>query len=178
MISPPAEQTVAKVIQMPKARSEAPLWATLASTFFYVGRAKPGPGTWAAAIAMLAWMGIGSILGSAWQTPTLICAAVAVTALGVVAGTRYSRATAKKDPCEVVLDEVAGQLIALMAVPIAWKSMLAGLILFRVFDIAKPFPLRRLERFPEGFGIMADDVGAGLYALAVMQVLLHYGLLT
>ena len=58
-----------------------------------------------------------------------------------------------------------------------WKTLLASLILFRVFDIVKPPPLRRLEDLPEGAGIMLDDIGAGLYALAAMQALRHFGLL-
>jgi phosphatidylglycerophosphatase A len=82
-----------------------------------------------------------------------------------------------KDPSFVVIDEVAGQLISLIAVPVAWKTFLAGLILFRVFDILKPPPVRQLERLPEGTGIVLDDVAAGIYALVVMQLLLHWGLL-
>ena len=80
-------------------------------------------------------------------------------------------------PQFVVIDEVAGQLIALIAVPASWKCLLAGFILFRGFDIVKPPPVRLLERLPEGTGIVIDDVGAGLYALAVMQLLLHFGVL-
>jgi phosphatidylglycerophosphatase A len=76
-----------------------------------------------------------------------------------------------------VIDEVAGQLITLIAVPVSWKSLLLGFILFRGFDIVKPWPLRQLENLPEGIGIVLDDVGAGLYALAIMQVALHFGLL-
>ena len=71
----------------------------------------------------------------------------------------------------------AGQLISLIAVPLAWQSFLAGLILFRAFDILKPPPVRQLERLPEGTGIVLDDVAAGIYALALMQLLLHLGLL-
>ena len=96
---------------------------------------------------------------------------------GVPAATRVARACGLKDPQFVVIDEVAGQLITLIAVPIAWQSLLLGFILFRGFDIVKPPPLRRLERLPEGVGIVIDDVGAGLYGLTVMQVLLHFGLL-
>ena len=73
----------------------------------------------------------------------------------------------------MVIDEVAGQMITLIAAPVAWKSLLIGFILFRGFDILKPPPLRRLERIPEGAGIVLDDVGAGLYGLAVLQLLLH-----
>jgi phosphatidylglycerophosphatase A len=88
-----------------------------------------------------------------------------------------ARASGGKDPQFVVIDEVAGQLITLIAVPIAWQSLLLGFILFRAFDIVKPPPLRQLERLREGVGIVADDVGAGLYGLAVMQVVLQFDLL-
>jgi phosphatidylglycerophosphatase A len=66
-------------------------------------------------------------------------------------------------------------MIALIAAPLRWKTLLAGFILFRAFDILKPPPLRRLEKIPQGAGIMLDDVGAGLYALAILQILLHLG---
>ena len=101
-----------------------------------------------------------------------------MTAIGIPAATLVARGSGFKDPQFVVIDEVAGQLVALIAVPLAWKSFLAGFILFRVFDIWKPFPIRRLERLPEGTGIVVDDLGAGLYALAVMHLLLYFGLLT
>lgn len=77
----------------------------------------------------------------------------------------------------MVIDEVAGQLITFVAVPLSWKSLLAGFILFRGFDILKPPPVRQLERLPGGAGIVLDDVAAGLYALALMHVLLHFGVL-
>ena len=63
----------------------------------------------------------------------------------------------------------------MIASPLNWKSLLAGFIIFRAFDIVKPPPLRQLERIPEGAGIMLDDVGAGLYALLVARLLLHFG---
>jgi phosphatidylglycerophosphatase A len=97
--------------------------------------------------------------------------------IGIPAATAVARASASKDPQFIVIDEVAGQLVALIAVPLAWKTFLAGFILFRVFDIWKPFPIRRLERLPEGAGIVVDDLGAGLYAFAVMHLLLHFGVL-
>ena len=74
-----------------------------------------------------------------------------------------------------MIDEVAGQLITLIFVPVSWQTLLAGFILFRAFDMVKPPPLRSLEKLPEGVGIVIDDVGAGLYALAVMQILLRVG---
>jgi len=94
--------------------------------------------------------------------------------LGIPAATKVARAAATKDPQIVVIDEVAGQLLAFVGVPISWKSLLLGFILFRGFDIVKPPPVRQLEQLPEGLGIVMDDVAAGLYALLIMQVLLHF----
>jgi phosphatidylglycerophosphatase A len=109
--------------------------------------------------------------------PIAIAAALLVTLVGIPAATQVARASETKDPQFVVIDEVAGQLIALIAVPLAWKTFLAGFIFFRIFDILKPPPVRQLEKLPEGTGIVLDDVAAGFYALLVMQLLLHFGLL-
>jgi phosphatidylglycerophosphatase A len=97
--------------------------------------------------------------------------------VGIPAATRVASASRLKDPQFVVIDEVAGQLITLIAVPVSWKSLLLGFILFRAFDIVKPPPVRSLERLPLGTGIVLDDVGAGLLALLVMHFLLHIGFL-
>jgi phosphatidylglycerophosphatase A len=98
--------------------------------------------------------------------------------IGIPAATLVARGCGIKDPQFVVIDEVAGQLVALIAVPFTWKSFLAGFILFRVFDIVKPPPVRQLEKLPEGAGIVLDDVAAGFYALGCVHLLLHFGLLT
>jgi phosphatidylglycerophosphatase A len=100
-----------------------------------------------------------------------------VVLIGIPAATRVARGSGVKDPQFVVIDEVAGQLIALIGVPFGWKTFLAGFILFRGFDILKPPPVRQLEALPEGTGIVVDDVAAGLYAFAVMHLLLHFGVL-
>ncbi len=163
--------------QKPVTTTKAPLWATLTGTFFFAGRMKPGPGTWGSAAAMLLWRFFGEMIDPRWQTVSVVAAAAAVTAIGIPAATRVAREAGKEDPSHVVIDEVAGQLITLIGAPLHWSSLLAGFLLFRVFDITKPFPIRRLERLPEGTGIMLDDVGAGFYALAIMQLLLHYGIL-
>ena len=155
----------------------APIWATLTATFFGTGYFRPGPGTWASAITALLWLGFARTLPDAVRIPVLVGLSLLVTLVGIAAATRVALATAKKDPSFVVIDEVAGQLISLIAVPLTWKTFLAGFILFRVFDILKPPPVRQLERLPEGTGIMLDDVAAGICALAVMQLLLHWGLL-
>ncbi len=150
-------------------------WAELVATFFGIGRLRPGPGTWASAATVVLWWLITRWIPPYWQPWTAALLALLAVAAGIPAATRVSRASGSKDPQWVVIDEVAGQLIALIAVPISWKSLLLGFILFRGFDIVKPPPLRRLEQLPEGVGIVVDDVGAGLYALVVMQLVLHFG---
>jgi phosphatidylglycerophosphatase A len=156
----------------------APIWATLTATFFGIGRIKPGPGTWGSIATVLLWAAATSQIPLARRTWATIVAAAVVTLVGIPAATRVARASGGKDPQFVVIDEVAGQLVALISVPLGWKTFLAGLILFRTFDILKPFPIRRLEHLPEGTGIVVDDLGAGIYALVIMHLLLHFGLLT
>jgi len=158
--------------------SRPPTWATLVASFFGAGRLRPGPGTWGSLATVIVWALASSRIPVASRTWATIIAAATVTLIGIPAATLVARSSGLKDPQFVVIDEVAGQLVALIAVPLAWKTFLAGLILFRVFDIWKPFPIRRLERLPEGTGIVVDDLGAGIYALAVMHLLLHFVLLT
>jgi phosphatidylglycerophosphatase A len=155
----------------------APLWATLVATFFGTGRLKPAPGTWGSLATVIVWALASSRIPTIDRTSATMIAAAVVTLIGIPAATLVGRATGSKDPQFIVIDEVGGQLVTLIAVPLAWKTFLAGFILFRVFDIWKPFPIRRLERLPEGTGIVVDDLGAGLYALSVMHLLLHFGLL-
>jgi len=158
------------------ARSK-PALAYLIATSFGLGYLKPGPGTWGS----LAGVAI-SILISRANPPfasflRIEWAAVAIiSAIGVAAATSVSRHSGKKDPQFVVIDEVSGQLIALSfpMVVLNWKSWLAGFILFRVFDIWKPFPARSAESLPEGWGIMADDWIAGIYAGIFLLLMQHF----
>ncbi len=158
-------------------RPRGPLWARLTATFFGIGQMRPGPGSWGSASTVILWAAVAHFLPLSLRTPVAIGLALLVTLVGIPAATQVARACAAKDPQFVVIDEVAGQLIALIAVPFAWKTFLAGFILFRAFDIVKPPPVRQLERLPEGIGIVLDDVAAGIYALAIMQLLLRSGLL-
>lgn len=155
----------------------APRWATLTATFFYIGKLKPGPGSWASAATILIWIGVTRWIAPYWQPWTAMGLCLVAVLVGIPAATRIAQAWQKKDPSFVVIDEVAGQLIPLIGAPVTWKSLLAAFLLFRVFDILKPPPVRQLERLPQGTGIVLDDVGAGLYALIVMQLLFHYGVL-
>jgi phosphatidylglycerophosphatase A len=154
-----------------------PRGAVLVATFFGIGRMRPGPGSWGSAVTVLLWAALAYALSPGLRTPVAIALAALVTLIGIPAATQVARGSGIKDPQFVVIDEVAGQLIALIAVPLAWQSLLAGFILFRAFDIVKPPPVRQLEALPEGAGIVLDDVAAGLYALGVMHLLLHFGLL-
>ncbi|MFB3915606.1 MAG: phosphatidylglycerophosphatase A [Terriglobales bacterium] len=152
------------------------LWWTIA-TFLCAGKLRPGPGTWGSLGALAVWGGVASLVPPAWHPAAALAGAAAATAIGIPAAARVSRELGNDDPSCVVIDEVAGQLLALADSSLHWKSLLTAFILFRAFDILKPPPLRRLEKFPGGAGIMLDDLGAGLYALAVMQLLRHFGVL-
>jgi phosphatidylglycerophosphatase A len=155
----------------------APRWATLVATFFCVGRLRPGPGTWGSLAAALLWWLLALQLPPSARVPVILVLVVVVTAIGIPAATLEAHGCGKKDPQHVVVDEVAGQLVTLIACPILWKPLLAGFILFRAFDIVKPPPIRSLEKLPEGIGIVVDDLGAGIYGLVVLQLLLHFRLL-
>ena|SRR5436305_2616355 len=147
--------------------------AWLIATFFGVGHLKPGPGTYASVITVLCWWAVARSLSPSWVVPVAVLASLAITLMGIPPSTVVARESGIEDPGFVVIDEVAGQMIALIAVPLNWKYLVASLILFRGFDISKPFPLRRLERLPGGTGIMMDDVVAGIYALLLLQISLH-----
>jgi len=149
------------------------LWAWLIGTFFGAGLLKPGPGTYGSIAAVLLWYAAAHILHpapAAFAIGTAI-AAILVTLIGIPAATIVANESGREDPGHVVIDEVAGQLIALIAIPADWQHAAISLLLFRFFDILKPPPVRQLERLHGGTGIMLDDVGAGLYALAIAQLI-------
>jgi phosphatidylglycerophosphatase A len=103
----------------------------------------------------------------------LIIAALLVVFLlpGIWASTRTARLWNTEDPGKVVVDEVLGQWLTLLgASTLNWKTFLAGFLLFRLFDIWKPWPIRRLENLPEGTGIVLDDLGAGVYGAILLSV--------
>lgn len=142
-------------------------WAWTIGTFFGAGLLKPGPGTYGAVAALLLWYGAAHLFPSshlALAIATTI-AAILVTVIGIPASTIVARESGRKDPGFVVVDEAAGQLIALIGITADWRHAVVSLLFFRIFDILKPPPVRQLERLPEGTGIMMDDVAAGLLAL-------------
>jgi phosphatidylglycerophosphatase A len=149
------------------------LWAWLIGTFFGAGLLKPGPGTYGSISAVLLWYAAAHLLHPAPAALAIgtTIAAILATLIGIPAATIVANESGREDPGHVVIDEVAGQLIALIAIPVDWQHAALSLLLFRFFDILKPPPVRQLERLNGGTGIMLDDVGAGIYALAVAQLI-------
>jgi len=148
-------------------------WAWSVATFFGAGFGKPGPGTWGSVATVLLWSAYASFAHPSQHAllyGLFLLIALALI-LGIPAATIVARESGRKDPQFVVIDEVAGQAITLLFMSFSWTHALIGLILFRLFDITKPFPIRRLEKLPEGWGIVLDDVAAGLYALGVASLL-------
>lgn len=151
-------------------------WAWITATFFGIGYLPGGPGTWAALATTAIWYVAARAVHageSALVIGTLI-AAVVVTLIGIPTAGIVERESGKQDPGFVVIDEVAGQLTALLFTPLDIGHALLALALFRVFDILKPPPVRQLERLHGGLGIMLDDVAAGLYALLLGLVVHHW----
>lgn len=139
--------------------------AQAVSTFFGIGYLPVAPGTWASlaaallfkfALVQLAWPWVGAVI-------------LVVGILGIWAAGGFSRRIGRRDPRQIVIDEVVGQWIVFMAVPPSWLNVAVGFFLFRILDILKPFGIRKIEALPGGWGIMADDVAAGLVSLALLQ---------
>ena len=153
--------------------SHKTFWAWAVATFFGAGLCKPAPGTWGSAGAVLLWAAVAWAFHPGVVTMQLILFAgiVIAVAFGVPAATIASRESGIKDPSFVVIDEVAGQWVALLGAPFDWKHALISLLLFRIFDILKPSPVRQLESLPEGWGIVFDDVAAGLYAWGIAALI-------
>jgi phosphatidylglycerophosphatase A len=135
-----------------------------------VGRAPLAPGTAASAVTI-------AILWLLAPTPAVLAALlVAVTVAGTWAAGEAERALARgKDPGAIVVDEVAGMTLSVLAVPLTPAVALTGFVLFRVFDVVKPFPANVSQRLPGGVGVMADDLIAGLYALLLLVLARRVG---
>jgi phosphatidylglycerophosphatase A len=154
-----------------QATQRSPRWWAIA-TFFGVGFLKPGPGTWGSVAAVLLWAAY-AWLAHPSRLALLIALLVGIFLaifFGIPAASVVERESGRHDPGFVVIDEVAGQWIALLFSPANWPHALFALVLFRLFDIVKPFPVRRLERLPGGWGIVFDDVAAGLYAFCIASL--------
>jgi phosphatidylglycerophosphatase A len=142
-------------------------FANAISTWFGCGYAPRAPGTAGSAAAI----GIALLIEhyATWRPLCFAALAAAVSVPGIWAAGESARQANLEDPQFVVVDEVVGQWLALSgARTLNWKSWLAAFLLFRLFDIWKPFPVRQLESLPGGMGIVADDLMAGVYAALVL----------
>ena len=141
------------------------------ATFFYVGYLPAAPGTWASLVTTL----LVYFIRPYWEAPPYIQLAIilAVFLLGIPAASHAEKHFDKEDPRYCVIDEVAGQMISLLWIPHSIGLYAAGFLIFRFFDIVKPFPIKHLEKAPQGIGIMIDDVAAGLYSLGLLHLLIY-----
>ena len=180
-------------------RGPKPHISLLLATWFGLGYLPKAPGTWgsigATALALLmAWANARNRAATSalpadsnfWASGLVpgygeVAITVMIAIIGVIVAGRAARYSQIEDPQWVVIDEVSGQLITyylfFWVLPLNWKSWPLGFILFRAFDIWKPFPARQLEHLPGGWGIMADDWMAAIYAAIVLRVALHFRVL-
>ncbi len=157
----------------------------LLTSCFGLGRLPVAPGTWGS-------LPVAIVFGLMWQLQasgisiTIVMAALAL--FGSVICVKFApaaiAATGKNDPGEVVADELAGQAVTFLAAPLLspeilsirqiWIITAGGFLLFRLFDIVKPWPIRKLEKLPKGWGILADDLLAGVFAAIVLQIIIRF----
>ena len=140
-------------------------WLAIA-TMGRIGKTRPAPGTLGSAAALLPAVGLAMAGGWVLEAATLIACIVGVKAANV-----YEAHSGEKDASEIVIDELAGQWIALLVVPLDWRWWVAAFVMFRVFDVAKPGPVKMAEALPGGIGVMADDIVAGVMAAACLIVM-------
>ena len=141
--------------------------AALVATGFGIGHLPWVPGSWGSLAALL-W---GWEITEAGGGVALATAAIIAFALGVWASARVAAASGVEDPRFVVIDEIAAQWLVLLAAPLDPRAYAAAFLLFRVFDILKPWPIRWIERrVPGGLGIMVDDIGAAIYAVVLLLI--------
>jgi len=167
---------------------------SLAATTFGVGYLPLAPGTFGSMVGVLIYLGARQIEASSsvyfsargWQEAQVAAWIHVVNAilfllfclLGIWAATRATKLFKHKDPQQAVVDEVIGQLLTFLFVPfdVSWKYVLAGFLLFRLFDIWKPYPIDSLQNLPAGIGVCADDILAGVYAGAILSLFYAIGL--
>jgi len=145
-------------------------FSLLIASVFHIGFIPGAPGTYASIATTLAFFSV--YLLSHKIVPELHVSAVClITLIGILTSAKVSRDSDIEDPSFVVIDEVAGQLLTFLFLPVNSLNLIAGTVAFRVFDMWKPFPIRRLESLGSGVGIMADDLLAGVYGNLVLQLL-------
>ena len=144
------------------------VFSKITATFFGVGYFPVAPGTVTSAVIVLLYKFFLHRLS--WPIYLLIF--FMMFGLGIIVSDIYSRMLKKEDPRTVVIDEAAGQMIAMFLLSPQWSICAASFFLFRIFDIVKPFPIKRAETFPGGFGIMLDDIVAAIFTGILINLFL------
>lgn len=155
---------------MPEGRRGAAVWIAVCGG---VGYFPVAPGTAGSVVGVALVAGLGRLpVGRPWLWVLLGAVALSIFMVGVWAAGGAEKFFGQTDPHYVVIDEVVGQMLTFLARPDGtWKWLLAGFVLFRIFDVVKPFPARRVERLAGGWGIMMDDVAAGAYSMVALLLL-------
>ena len=160
---------------LPPRRSNSTAWARrrdvtawVLSLWFGCGLVPLAPGTAGTIGAVPLYLALAP-LGRWW----IGVAALAITVVAIGVSSRVAVLHGTKDPQFVCVDEVAGVFVTWLGAPFGWKATIAGVLLFRLFDTWKPFPARRAEKLPLGYGIVLDDVVAGVWGAAALFVLDH-----
>ena len=136
------------------------------ATCFKIGYLPIAPGTWGSMVAIIGWW-----LWLQYLDPLVfIVLIIAIFAIGVFTTNTIIAHTGEKDPSRVIIDEVAGQWLGLLILPDGMLYIVGAFVLFRFLDIFKPWPIRQMEQFPKGWGVMLDDTLAGLLTLGLIQV--------
>lgn len=139
------------------------------ASMLHIGSIPGAPGTYASIATTLIFLLVYSV--SHRINPSLHLSAICLISLvGTLTSHEIGKRTGKKDPSFIVIDEVAGQLLTFLFLPVNAFNLIAGTAAFRLFDIWKPFPIRKLEHLEKGVGVMADDLLAGVYANLVLQL--------
>lgn len=137
----------------------------LIATFFGSGFLPAIPGTWGSLVtAILIWF----LPSLPWGIEILLL--VLIFFIGVWSSTQVERISQSTDPGYIVIDEFIGMALVLMTIPKSFVLYLFAFLLFRIFDIVKPTPVKQLQELPEGWGVMIDDIVAGIYAIIVLQL--------
>jgi phosphatidylglycerophosphatase A len=139
--------------------------ARMIASFFYVGFVPVIPGTFGSLASFIIYVALLPL--HSWQA--YLAAIILVIALGIWSAGRVELDSKIVDPSFVVIDEVAGQLITVFLIPVTWYYLIGGFLLFRALDIIKPSPARQAERLHGGWGIMLDDVLAGIYGNLILH---------
>jgi phosphatidylglycerophosphatase A len=131
----------------------------------YSGKSPFAPGTAGSVVGVLLYLLLADV-AFAWY----LLACILITGLAIWSADQAERLLGKKDAPSIVIDEIAGYLVSMILLPSAWGFIIAGFLLFRAFDIIKPFPLKRLQDLHGGTGVVLDDIGAGVYTNLVLQL--------